>query len=70
MLTEKPFEGKKALILGVANERSLAWSIAQHLHAGGAQLGFKSSPPVMSLKTPSLTLSLSRSVTNGDISTT
>ena len=40
MLTEKPFEGKKALILGVANERSLAWSIAQHLHAGGAQLGF------------------------------
>src|SRR4051812_48514865 len=36
----KPFEGKKALILGVANERSLAWSIAQHLHQGGAQLGF------------------------------
>jgi enoyl-[acyl-carrier protein] reductase I len=39
-LTEKPFEGKKALILGVANERSLAWSIAQHLHQGGAKLGF------------------------------
>lgn len=36
----KPFEGKKALILGVANERSLAWSIAQHLHEGGAKLGF------------------------------
>jgi enoyl-[acyl-carrier protein] reductase I len=36
----KPFEGKKALILGVANERSLAWSIAQHLHQGGGQLGF------------------------------
>ncbi len=36
----KPFEGKKALILGVANERSLAWSIAQHLHQGGAQLAF------------------------------
>ena len=34
------FEGKKALILGVANERSLAWSIAQHLHQGGARLGF------------------------------
>jgi enoyl-[acyl-carrier protein] reductase I len=33
-------EGKKALILGVANERSLAWSIAQHLHAGGAKLAF------------------------------
>jgi enoyl-[acyl-carrier protein] reductase I len=37
---EKPFEGKKALILGVANERSLAWSIAQHLHQGGASLAF------------------------------
>jgi enoyl-[acyl-carrier protein] reductase I len=34
------FEGKKALIFGVANERSLAWSIAQHLHQGGAKLGF------------------------------
>src|SRR5436190_23764380 len=38
--SEKPFQGKKAFILGVANERSLAWSIAQHLHQGGAQLGF------------------------------
>ena len=38
ILSGKPFEGKKALILGVANERSLAWSIAQHLHEGGAQL--------------------------------
>jgi enoyl-[acyl-carrier protein] reductase I len=34
------FEGKKALILGVANERSLAWAIAQHLHQGGARLAF------------------------------
>lgn len=40
IFSEKPFEGKTALILGVANERSLAWSIAQHLHAGGAKLGF------------------------------
>ncbi len=38
--SEKPFEGKKALILGLANERSLAWSIAQHLHHGGAKLAF------------------------------
>jgi enoyl-[acyl-carrier protein] reductase I len=30
----------KALILGVANERSLAWSIAQHLKTAGYQLGF------------------------------
>lgn len=37
---EKPFAGKTALIFGVANERSLAWAIAQHLHRGGARLGF------------------------------
>jgi enoyl-[acyl-carrier protein] reductase I len=38
--TQKPFEGKKALILGVANERSIAWAIAKHLHDGGAELAF------------------------------
>ncbi len=36
----KPFEGKKALIVGVANERSLAWAIARTLHEGGARLAF------------------------------
>ncbi len=39
-LKSDAFKGKKALIVGVANERSLAWSVAQHLHAGGAELGF------------------------------
>lgn len=34
------FEGKTALIFGVANERSLAWAIARQLHQGGARLGF------------------------------
>ena len=37
---EKPLSGKRALITGVANERSLAWSIAQHLDALGCELGF------------------------------
>ena len=31
-------EGKRALVIGVANDRSLAWSIAQELKAQGAQL--------------------------------
>lgn len=34
------FSGKKILILGVANERSIAWSIAQALHKQGAELAF------------------------------
>jgi len=40
MSNSRVFEGKRALILGVANERSLAWAVAQHLHQGGAELGF------------------------------
>ena len=33
-------QGKKVLIVGVANERSIAWGIAQALHREGAELGF------------------------------
>ena len=32
--------GKKGLIMGVANDRSIAWSIARTLHAHGAELAF------------------------------
>ena len=32
--------GKTALVLGVANQRSLAWAIAESLGEGGAQLAF------------------------------
>jgi enoyl-[acyl-carrier protein] reductase I len=35
-----PFQGKRALIMGVANKRSIAWAIAQQLAAGGARLAF------------------------------
>src|SRR2546422_6474906 len=34
------FEGRRALVLGVANKRSIAWAIAQVLSAGGAKLAF------------------------------
>src|SRR4051794_8729145 len=36
----KTFEGKRGLILGVANRRSIAWAIAKRLADGGAQLAF------------------------------
>jgi enoyl-[acyl-carrier protein] reductase I len=32
--------GKRALIVGVANDRSIAWSIAEYLHAAGCELAF------------------------------
>ena len=31
--------GKRALVTGIANNRSIAWGIAQQLHAAGADLG-------------------------------
>jgi enoyl-[acyl-carrier protein] reductase I len=34
------FAGKRGLVLGVANKRSIAWAIARHLAEGGAQLAF------------------------------
>jgi len=40
VLSPALFKGKRALILGVANERSLAWGIARHLHSAGCELGF------------------------------
>jgi enoyl-[acyl-carrier protein] reductase I len=35
-----PFDGRRALVLGVANKRSIAWAIAQVLADGGARLAF------------------------------
>lgn len=34
----KPMEGRTAVVFGVANKRSIAWAIAQALHAAGARL--------------------------------
>ena len=32
--------GKKGLIMGIANDRSIAWGIAKALHKHGATMGF------------------------------
>ena len=34
------FDGKQALVLGVANRRSIAWAIAHRLAEEGAQIAF------------------------------
>lgn len=36
----KLLEGKRGVIFGVANDRSIAWAIAQALHSAGAELAF------------------------------
>ncbi len=33
-------EGKRAMIFGLANQRSIAWGISEALHQAGARLGF------------------------------
>ena len=38
------FEGKKGLIVGVANDRSIAWAIAQEIMNQGGQCGFTHLP--------------------------
>ena len=39
------FDGKTALVVGVANKSSIAWGIARALHAEGARLGFSYAAP-------------------------
>lgn len=36
--------GKKGLVIGIANDRSIAWAITQQLHAQGAEMGFTHLP--------------------------
>jgi enoyl-[acyl-carrier protein] reductase I len=38
------FDGKKGMVLGVANDYSIAWAISQQLHAQGAEIGFTHLP--------------------------
>ncbi len=38
--TSNLLKGKKALVFGVANKRSIAWAISQALSNNGAQLAF------------------------------
>ena len=32
--------GKRGLVMGVANDHSIAWGIARAMHAAGAELAF------------------------------
>src|SRR5947207_11131539 len=36
----KLMAGKRGLVMGIANERSIAWGIAQALHGAGAEMAF------------------------------
>lgn len=40
LMTGTMMKGKRGLIMGVANDKSIAWGIAQALHAQGAEMAF------------------------------
>lgn len=52
-------KGKRALITGVANDRSIAWAIAQAFHAEGAELAFTYPGPAMGERVVPLVKALS-----------
>ncbi len=54
----KLLEGKKALIFGLANKRSIAWGIAQAFHQHGAELGFSYAGEVLERRVRPLAESL------------
>ncbi len=46
-MTAGLMEGKRGLVMGVANDHSIAWGIARRLAAQGAELAFTFQPPAM-----------------------
>ena len=51
-------DGRNALIFGVANDHSIAWGIAQALHAAGAEVGFSSVESLLGKRVRPLAASL------------
>ena len=51
-------QGKRGLIMGLANDKSLAWGIAQKLHEAGAELAFSYQGEVMEKRVRPLAESL------------
>jgi enoyl-[acyl-carrier protein] reductase I len=59
MAFEGLMKGKRGLIMGVANDRSIAWGVARSLHAAGAELAFSYQGDVFKKRVGPLTASLS-----------
>jgi enoyl-[acyl-carrier protein] reductase I len=52
------YHGKRGLIFGIANKNSIAWGIAQALHAEGAELGFSYAGEILQKRVAPLAESL------------
>jgi enoyl-[acyl-carrier protein] reductase I len=61
-------EGKRALITGVANERSIAWAIAEAFRVNGAELAFTYPGEVMGKRVKPLVEPFAKAVLDCDVS--
>ena len=59
MAFEGLMKAKRGLIMGVANDRSIAWGVARALHAAGAELAFSYQGDVFKKRVEPLTAGLS-----------
>ena len=67
----KPYgllQGKRALVTGVANERSIAWAIAQAFRVNGAELAFTYPGDVMGKRVKPLVEPFAKAVLDCDVS--
>ena len=62
-------KGKKGLIMGVANERSIAWGISQKLAEAGAELAFTYLGDALKKRVSPLAEKLNSNVTSSLFST-
>ncbi len=60
--------GKRALITGVANDRSIAWAVAQAFHRNGAELAFTYPGEAMGKRVLPLVQPVARAVLDCDVS--
>lgn len=57
-MTAGLMQGKRGLVMGVANDHSIAWGIARRLAAAGAELAFTYQPPSMDKRVKPLAASV------------
>jgi enoyl-[acyl-carrier protein] reductase I len=61
-MTTPLMHGKRGLIMGVANERSIAWGIAKKLHEHGAELAFTYQGDLLKSRVEPLAASLNSTI--------
>jgi enoyl-[acyl-carrier protein] reductase I len=62
MSTSNLMQGKRGVIMGVANDKSIAWGIAEELHKAGAEIAFTYQGEVLQKRVEPLAASINSTV--------